>query len=311
MGLNRMVFARIPSKSSTTNDPVNDQSRLSTSATIIIAAYNESSVIRQTLARLEENNLLDQYQILVVCNGCTDNTEEIVRNEFSNVHCHSIPNASKALAIRHAESLNPGFPRLYLDADIILSAEGAASLIALIRDQESAALLIPSSKILTSSSSTAVQRFYRYWYSTRHVQDSGYGAGTYLLNQQGRARFGRWPDLVADDAFIRSQFSFDEIRLEKSINVDVKAPKNLCSLIKVKTRSKFGNIELKAYLENGQTENRNHKTNKDPRPLLSTGDSANGCDRIAYILVNLVALGMAKWQLVNGKKKWLRDNSNR
>lgn len=294
---------------------MNDQSLLSTSATIIIAAYNESSVIRQTLARLGENNLPDQYQILVVCNGCTDNTEEIVRNEFRNVHCLSLAKASKALAIRHAESLNPGFPRLYLDADIILSAEDAVSLIALLRDQESAALLIPSSKILTSSSSTSVQRFYRYWYSTRHVQDSGYGAGTYLLNQQGRGRFGSWPDLVADDAFIRSQFSFDEIRLEKSINVEVKAPKNLWSLIKVKTRSKFGNIELKAYLEDRQTDSRNHKTNhrtkKDPRPLLSSGDSANWCDQITYILVNLVALGMAKWQLVNGKKKWLRDNSNR
>ena len=95
----------------------------------------------------------------------------------------------------------------------------------------------------------------------------------------------------------------------------VKAPKNLWSLIKIKTRSKFGNIELKAYLENHQTENRNHKTipktKKDPRPLLSSGDSANWFDQITYIIINLVALGMAKWQLVNGKKKWLRDDSNR
>ena len=283
----------------------------STKATIIIAAYNEASVIRNTLQRLTKADALSSYQILVVCNGCTDNTAQIIRDNFPKVHCHSLAVASKALAIRHAESLKPGFPRMYLDADIELSAEHAASLIAKAGAQRSAALLIPCSIVATTSCSTWVKAFYRAWYNTPHVQAAGYGCGSYLLNQAGRERFGDWPELVADDAFVRSQFATDEVHIVRTVTVGVKAPKSLWSLIKVKARSKFGNLQLKDYAKHNGIEHNHGKaktelnTTSASMPVLHCGDT------IIYLMINLIALCLAKWQFLTDTNRWHRDNSNR
>jgi len=270
-------------------------------ATIIIAAYNESKNIQKTLSHLL-TEAVDSYQILVVCNGCTDDTENLVRS-FKNVHCHSLQQASKALAIQYAESLNPGFPRLYLDADIELSSLDARTLFDAANKHLQAALIIPSSKLIDKHSSTLVKRFYRHWYQTPYVQQSGYGAGAYLINKAGRKRFGQWPELIADDAFVRHHFNFDEIHIVTSVHTYVLAPKTIWSLINIKTRSKLGNMELKAYL-------RERPSNK----LISIADttsSFNWFDSTIYAFVNVVALYRAKWHFLLGIKKWHRDNSNR
>ena len=284
---------------------------LSTKATIIIAAYNEAGVIRKTLQGLIKGDYLDLYQILVVCNGCTDNTEQIVRDEFNNVSCHSLTQASKALAIRYAESLNPGFPRLYLDADIGLSADDAASLISKARDQESAALIIPGSIITTDQSSALVKAYYRAWCETPYVREFGYGSGAYLINQQGRDRFDVWPELVADDTFIRQQFSLDETNIIQSLKVDVKAPKTLWSLIKIKARSKFGNLELDAYSTQARPHSRNIGTKKELNKEAQATPPLQWGDKAVYVLVNLAAFCLAKWQFTTGTKIWHRDDSNR
>lgn len=283
----------------------------STKATIIIAAYNEASVIRETLQQLHRAHAPSSYQILVICNGCTDDTEKIIHDEFQNVLCHSLKKSSKALAIRHAESLNPGFPRLYLDADINLSAADADRFISKARDHELEALLIPSSKVTTTQCSTMVKAFYRAWYNTPHVQTFGYGAGAYLINQAGRDRFGLWPELVADDAFIRSQFRTEETHLIQSIKVGVKAPKTLWSLIKVKARSKFGNLELKAYSKHIRVNDENNETTRIANTKSSAIAPLQPGDKLIYLMINLIALSLAKWQFIRGKNRWFRDNSNR
>ena len=216
------------------------------------------------------------------------------------------------MAIRYAESLNPGFPRLYLDADVHLSAKDADRLISIIGDKDTATLMIPSSTIVTANSTALVKSFYRYWYTTPYVKRSGYGAGTYLLNALARRRFNIWPELVADDAFIRSQFSFNEIHLETSIKVKVKAPRTLWSLLKVKTRSKIGNLELNAYFKsNPQPRDKSQAVSNGPNTISTNTDSLSLYDCILYQLLNAAALGLAKWQFMIGKKIWHRDNSNR
>lgn len=277
-------------------------------STIIIAAYNEASIIRATIRSLVENTELNHYQILVICNGCSDNTEDIIRNEFHTVFCYSIPQASKSLAIRYAESLAPGFPRLYLDADIELNAGDAIALIDFAKKQSAAALIVPASKLDTEQSQNTVKRFYRVWYDTPYVQQLGFGAGAYLLNQLGRDRFTDWPELIADDGFIRSQFLKHEIHVLEQYKVKVKAPKDIFSLIKVKARSKRGNIELKRYLDQ---HNSFRKESKRTTLKHTLQVRSSLCDRLVYLFVNLTALTLAKWQSLIGFKAWPRDNSNR
>lgn len=282
----------------------------SSTPTVIIAAYNEANIIQNTLRVLTGDNFIandkSSFQVMVVCNGCSDNTAELVTQNFPQVHCCSIQPASKALAIQKAESFNPGFPRLYLDADIELSKSDALFLFAQASNTSPATLLIPSSVTNSEQSSNAVKRFYTIWEKTPYTQILGYGAGAYLLNKAGRERFNIWPELIADDAFVRSQFSSEEIQIATDCKVSVKAPKDLKSLIKVKARSKHGNLQLRRYLELNKHHKYDHK-----KPMSLSSVSTNIVDKIVYVLINVTALAIAKAQHLTGSKKWLRDHSNR
>jgi len=281
-----------------------NRSILGDKPTVIIAAHNEAKVIKQTLSLLLTVKSQQSYQVVVVCNGCSDGTEELIQQEFPSVHCLVLGQASKALAIRHAELFNPGFPRLYLDADIELNAEDAEKLFAHGLDEKLPALIVPTSEVITQSCSFVVKRFYNVWYSTKYIQQMGYGAGTYLLNSSGRQRFGLWPELIADDGFIRSQFDPKEVHISKRCTVRVRAPKSLFSLLKVKTRSKLGNLELRDYLKNSDSpEFKNGATEKK--------GSQSRFNKTIYFSINIIAFGLAKWQYIRGNKAWHRDDSNR
>ena len=56
-------------------------------ATVIVPAHNEASVIRRCLNSLINQPDLDT--LIVACNGCTDDTAEIVRNEYPQAICHN------------------------------------------------------------------------------------------------------------------------------------------------------------------------------------------------------------------------------
>jgi len=277
--------------------------------TIIIAAFNEANVIGRTIEQLRDS-VSESFQVIVVCNGCTDNTEAILRNEYPDIHCLSMETASKALAIRLAESLSPGFPRVYLDADIVLPGKQALALIDYARQRDKPGLIVPRSVIDSKASSSMVQRYYRAWYRTPHVQLLGYGAGVYVVNEAARQRFGVWPDLIADDAFIRSQFEPSEIEVVDFCDVTVMAPKSLWWLIKVKTRSKLGNLQLRALSLTTSGLSGNNRGAID-LSVAETFRRIPWSDRFSYGLVNAVALLMAKWNFYWGKTKWQRDDSNR
>jgi len=270
--------------------------------TIIIAAYNEENNIAKLLNALGSGKS-ESFQILVVCNGCTDNTENIVNQDFPAVILEVSKIASKSLAIRHAESLNPGYPRLYLDADISINAEQAEILFQSI-DQDKKALFVPSSKTDTQLSDFFVKKYYEAWYSTDFVKQQGFGCGCYLLNEASRQEFELWPELVSDDGFLREIYS--EIIIINKVCVTVSAPKTLRSLLKIKTRSKYGNMELKKFISNDKNIQKIIK--KRPQSTLL---SASLHQSLIYYFVNTYAKLAAHWNILTGSFKWHRDNSNR
>ncbi|MBL4672817.1 MAG: glycosyltransferase [Arenicella sp.] len=275
---------------------------------IIIPAYNEQAVIKNTLSRLGGGRS-SGFQIVVVCNGCDDQTESIVREHFPLVYCETLGQSSKARAIRQAEMLDIGFPRLYLDADIVITEITAEGLLALASAKSEPTLLAPHSIANLDNCSWWVQRFYHSWYQSIFVKQHGFGAGCYLVNQAGRARFGDWPDLIADDGFIRTQFADQETHVVTSQSVHVAAPKSLWPLLKVKSRSKYGNLQLKRYLAENNVVNRQSTINSGikfgPESTLSL------IDILIYNTVNALAFGIAKWHHLTGSFVWHRDNSNR
>jgi hypothetical protein len=131
----------------------------------------------------------------------------------------------------------------------------------------------------------------------------------YALSEAGRARFGRFPTVTADDGFVRLQFRPDErITLMDHVSI-VRAPKTLGELIKIKTRSHFGTAELKKLYPN-LMENLAHDNARGLLHLVI--NPLRWPAVVAYMAVKVAARWRSKRQMASRRPlKWERDDSSR
>ncbi|WP_116347783.1 hypothetical protein [Alkalilimnicola ehrlichii] len=95
-----------------------------------------------------------------------------------------------------------------------------------------------------SRASWAVRAYYRIWLALPYCRQGMIGAGVYGLSKAGRARFSEFPNLIADDGYIRALFAESERgKVEGAYSV-VRAPASLRWLMKIKVRSRLGQKEL-------------------------------------------------------------------
>ena len=76
---------------------------------IIIPAHNESVVIRQSLDGITTGDWTQDYEIIVVCNGCTDDTADIART-YPGVRVVETEIGNKANAMNLGDQHATGFP---------------------------------------------------------------------------------------------------------------------------------------------------------------------------------------------------------
>ncbi len=89
---------------------------------IIIPAHNEENYIKKTLHSLK-NQTYQDFETIVVCNGCTDQTEELVRKRANDrLKFFSLPEANVSKARNFGAKLAYGEIFLFLDADTSLEA---------------------------------------------------------------------------------------------------------------------------------------------------------------------------------------------
>ena len=69
-------------------------------------------------------------------------------------------------------------------------------------------------------------------------------APVYALSDIGRRRFDTFPELVADDTFVRVQFKPEERATLNSVRSIVFAPRTIKNLIAIEARADFGTLEL-------------------------------------------------------------------
>ncbi len=83
---------------------------------IIIPAWNEGKYIEKTIESVKHQNFKD-YEIVVVCNGCTDNTESIAKRYARVI---SLKNGNVAAARNAGAKKAKGKKLVFLDADTAL-----------------------------------------------------------------------------------------------------------------------------------------------------------------------------------------------
>ena len=90
---------------------------------IIIPANNEEDYIAKTLHSIR-NQTYQDYETIVVSNGCTDKTEQIVEKKVNDKLRHfSISDANVSIARNYGAKQASGDTLLFLDADTLLNTD--------------------------------------------------------------------------------------------------------------------------------------------------------------------------------------------
>src|SRR5690606_13686144 len=79
-----------------------------------------------------------------------------------------------------------------------------------------------------------------------------FGRGMIAVSQSGRARFARFPAMVADDLFLDSQFTPAERAEAADVVVTVEAPRTTRALLNRLVRVRRGNVEMRAAATAGE-----------------------------------------------------------
>ncbi|MCY2963786.1 MAG: glycosyltransferase, partial [Planctomycetota bacterium] len=212
-------------------------------ASIVIPAHNEEAVIARCLTALLDGANPGELEILVVCNGCTDRTAEIAGGFGEAVQVLHCPVASKIAALNYGDQRANAFPRFYVDADVVMTIDALRKTVAVL----SSGTYLAASPAIDwdlSRSSWAVRAFYAVWRKHPYFDSGRLGSGLYALSAAGHERLKEFPQLTADDEYVRQLFDDSERTTLADCRFLVTPPRGLADLIKIKTRSRRGNLEL-------------------------------------------------------------------
>jgi glycosyltransferase involved in cell wall biosynthesis len=278
---------------------------------IIIPAHNEASVIRRGLRAVLDGAAPGELEVIVVCNGCSDATAAIAREFGSAVQVIETDVPSKSNALNLGDEAATRFPRIYLDADVILDLASIRLLSEALRRPGVLAAAPRVDTVFTPDCDWAVRAFYNFWMALPFVREGMMAAGAYGMNEAGRARFGRFPDVIADDGFCRLQFTPDE-RVEVADAVSqVVAPARLSDLVKIRSRSRLGVYQLQArFPELYAAERRSKRYGHTLGYVLKRLDLYPAAVPFIFVTV-LSRLRATRQRRFIGEYVWERDNSSR
>jgi glycosyltransferase involved in cell wall biosynthesis len=282
-------------------------------ASVVIPAHNEAAVIGRCLDCLFTGVVPGELEVIVVCNGCQDETAALARSSRHPVRVLELEVPSKSAALRAGDEAATVLPRLYLDADVLL--HGSAARAVAERLSTGAVAARPPVAYSSVASSQAVRRYFRARSRMPSLLGHLWGAGVYGLSRDGRARFDAFPDVMADDLWIDLMFEPGEVEIVDCEPVVVTVPRRGRDLVHVLRRTYRGKAE------NGVGISGEHRTRettgttlRDLRRLALSGPNA-ALDAATYASFAAgVRFGRAVETAVGASTapdRWERDESSR
>lgn len=275
---------------------------------VIIPAHNEGNVITESLDELISGATSGELEVIVVCNGCTDNTAQVVASFGASIRCIETEVPSKANALNLGDAVANSFPRFYQDADVVLTLD-AIRQVAQVLGSGRFLAAAPRMHMDLRKASWPVRAYYEVWQQLPYVREGMIGVGIYALSEEGRNRFLKFPEIIADDGYIRALFQTNERTSIDSCHSLVRAPASLEGLLKIKTRSRLGRYELKMNFPELIQNEEKHYSNA----LFGLLSQVHLWPNLpVYLFVNLLTRFRAKrYARLQGFTGWERDGSSR
>jgi glycosyltransferase involved in cell wall biosynthesis len=210
---------------------------------VVIPAHNEEAVIARCIETMTKGAGVGELEIIVVCNGCTDETAAEARRAGPDVQVIETTVAGKSNALNLGDRAATAFPRFYVDADIEVTVASLRLVADVLRDG-GALCAAPQPRFVVDGRPWPIRGFYEIWQQMPYLNAVVVGSGVYALSESGRGRFREFPDLVGDDQFVMQQYRSDERRSVEGAEFLIHTPRSLRGLIAVRTRVYRGNREL-------------------------------------------------------------------
>ncbi|WP_050931963.1 glycosyltransferase family 2 protein [Aestuariivita boseongensis] len=224
-----------------------------TSLSVIIPANNEEAWIGPCLdaMRLQEmGDAAPSREIIVAANACTDRTLQIVEQAREGLEqagwrlvVLDIATPGKLNALNQADAIATGRVLAYLDADVPCDPDLMRLLVQTLDTDQP---LYASGQLkVAPSQSRVTHAFARAWADLPFMTTNVPGAGLFAVNRAGRARWDRFPDIIADDGFARLHFTPNE-RIKVDAAYHWPMVEGYSNLVKVRSRQDEGVRQLAA-----------------------------------------------------------------
>lgn len=216
---------------------------------VIVPAANEAGRIGPCLDAVLASDWPDGavgsgLEIVVAANGCTDDTVAEAETRRAAAEARGwrfavldLGAVGKLGALNAADRQARGATRVYLDADVIVSPRLLEALqTALARDSARYA----SGQVHIPAPESWISRQYaRFYWQVPFMTHGVPGCGLFAVNAAGRARWGDWPEVIADDTFARLNFAPGE-RIGVAESYDWPLAEGWARLVRVRRRQNAG-----------------------------------------------------------------------
>jgi glycosyltransferase involved in cell wall biosynthesis len=276
---------------------------------VVIAAHNEEAVLGSCLDALLDQRGSERMEIVVSANGCTDATVQVAARRGVTVVDRSEP--GKAGALNAADEVAGSYPRIYLDADIVVPPGGIDAVLARLHAADRPKAVVPRRNINTVGRPWPVKAYFSINERLPVFRNGLFGRGMIAVSAEGRARFDEFPTMIADDLFIDSQYADAEKAEAVEVGVLVEAPYTTKDLLNRLVRVRRGNVQMRAASAAGDLGIDVRSSDKwawlrdvvAPNPQLAFA-------AIPYVVITVLASRLAR-RGTPATASWGRDESTR
>ena len=275
---------------------------------VIVPAHNEGQVIGRLLSQLVPAARRSDLEVIVVANGCTDDTAEVAESFRPHVLVLSIPVASKQAALVAGDQVARAFPRVYLDADVEICAGDVRELVAAL-GRPGVLAAAPRRVLDLAGRPWTVRWYYDIWARLPEVRRGLFGRGVIAVNERGHERLAGLPPVIADDLAISLAFSPGERCIADGAAAVVHTPRVLADLLRRRARVAEGVAQIEHTPEAPPATARTRRS--DLAAIIRAEPALAG--RVAlFLAVAVLARLAARRAVARGDySAWRRDESSR
>lgn len=281
---------------------------------VVIPAHNEAAVIERCLRALMDDPQ-GPPEIVVACNGCTDDTAAIARRVAPGATVLEIAQGSKILALNQGNAAAAATPRFFVDADIVVTGKALRAVAQTLDDSTPVRAAAPALAVDLAGCSGPVKSYYKVWMQQPYVRVGMVGSGIFGLSAKGLEEVGTFPDIIADDLYVRTRFAPDQrLRVERDgqgnpVSFTVFPPRDLKTLVRIEGRRRAGDMQL----DQSHATDHSKRTTTGGTLFGSLGKQGVGPIDLAWYMAIKTAGRLIARQKIKARKPiaWDRDESSR